>query len=204
MIIDISKHNKIVKWAEIKANKEIEGVIIRCGFGDDMCNQDDNMFLYNVSSCIYYGIPFGVYFYSYAKDTTQAISEYLHIKRLCTPLKNYMSLPVYIDVEEKGCENVATAVVTTIGDRLEADGFFVGVYANQYWWNNYLIGVDRFTKWVARYSNEMPTVKNTDVWQYSSTGKVKGIVGNVDCNKLINKDLMFTVESFYTKNRSKK
>ena len=57
-------------------------------------------------------------------------------------------------------------------------------YGNLNWWNNYLQGLERFTKWVAQY-NKTCDYKgaNLDIWQYSSKGKVDGISGNVDMNE---------------------
>ena len=45
-------------------------------------------------------------------------------------------------------------------------------------------GLDRYTKWVAKYSTEKPSgISGTyDMWQYSSKGSVPGIKGNVDMN----------------------
>ena len=44
--------------------------------------------------------------------------------------------------------------------------------------------LDRFTKWVAKYSDNKPSgISGTyDIWQYSSKGSVNGIEGNVDMN----------------------
>ena len=45
-------------------------------------------------------------------------------------------------------------------------------------------GLDRFTKWVAKYSDEKPSgiSGNYDIWQYSSKGYVPGIECSVDMN----------------------
>jgi GH25 family lysozyme M1 (1,4-beta-N-acetylmuramidase) len=82
------------------------------------------------------------------------------------------------------------------------------VYANLNWWNNYLPGLDRFTKWVAQY-NKTCDYKgvNLDIWQYSSKGKVDGIEGNVDMNEcyrdfpkeikdVVSKEDTYTLEQF--------
>ena len=37
--------------------------------------------------------------------------------------------------------------------------------------------------WIPRYSSTPPKYK-CDLWQYTSTGSVKGISGNVDLNKI--------------------
>ena len=178
-VIDVSKYQGTIDWAKVKDH--IGGAIIRCGIGSDIRSQDDVRFKENVEACIKYGIPFGVYLYSYAKSIAGARSEALHVLRLLAPYKGKLSFPVYYDLEESGTERGAVERALVFGDMIEAEGYWCGIYANQYWWRTYLKdGLDRFTKWVAKYSTEKPTgISGTyDMWQYSSKGSVPGINGN--------------------------
>ena len=182
-VIDVSKHQGIIDWAKVKDH--IDGVIIRCGFGSDIRSQDDVRFKENVEACIKYDIPFGVYLYSYAKSVAGAKSEALHVIRLLEPYKDKIAFPVYYDLEESGTERGAVERALVFGDMIEAEGYWCGIYANQYWWQQFLKdGLDRFTKWVAKYSTAKPVgISGTyDMWQYSSKGSVPGINGNVDMN----------------------
>ena len=65
---------------------------------------------------------------------------------------------------------------------LEDAGYTVGVYANYNWWTDYLTdsAYDQWSRWIARYASATGYSKNYDMWQYSSTGSVPGISGNVD------------------------
>lgn len=180
IIIDVSKHQGNIDWD--KAKSHISGAIIRCGFGDDAYSQDDSCFVRNVEECIRLGIPFGVYIYSYARSVSQAESEARHVIRLVQKYKSKLSYPVYLDLEEKGTETGAVERARVWANALQTNGYNVGIYANEYWWNNYLKGLDEFPKWVAKYSSNKPNVKDTEIWQYSSTGSVDGIKGNVDMN----------------------
>lgn len=193
VIIDISKHQGRVDFSQLKKDKTIEGVIIRCGYGDDFEEQDDERYWRNVSMCVKYNIPFGVYLYSYARTVEQAKSEAYHLLRMVEPIKAKLSLPVYIDLENDGSESFAKECATIVGDILEKEGFFYGVYANQHWWEKYLNGLEKYSKWVARYSEKRPTIKDYDLWQYSSQGKVKGVSTYVDLNELQSRNLMEVV-----------
>ena len=177
-VIDVSYHNGVIDWAKVKADG-VEGAIIRCGFGDNITSQDDEQFKRNADECTRLGIPFGVYIYSYAKTVAQAESEAQHVLRLISGYK--LSYPVYLDLEQAGTESGAIERANKFGDIIEAAGYWCGVYANKNWWDNYLAGLTRFTRWVARYNSELG-MDNVDIWQYTSGGTVAGISGNVDMN----------------------
>lgn len=182
-LIDVSAHQGRIDWATVK--KHVDGAIIRCGYGSDYTSQDDKYFKENVEGCIAHGIPFGVYLYSYAKTVNAAKSEANHVLRLLAPYKGKLSYPVYLDLEEAGTENGAVERAIVFGDIIEKNGYWCGIYANQYWWKTYIKGrLNRFTKWVAKYSETPPSgISGTyDIWQYSSSRIVPGIEGRVDMN----------------------
>ena len=179
-LIDVSEHQGKINWEKVKP--QIDGAILRCGYGMDIEKQDDAYFKRNADECTRLGIPFGVYLYSYADNNEKAKSEAAHVLRL---IKDYkLSYPVYLDLEEDGTQKGAVERANIFGDIIEKAGYWCGVYANLNWWNNYLKGLERFTKWVAQY-NKTCDYKGVhlDIWQYSSKGKVDGIGGNVDMNE---------------------
>lgn len=182
-LIDVSKHQGKIDWSKVKDH--VDGAIIRCGYGRNMTNQDDTQFKANAEACIKYGIPFGVYLYSYANTIDSAKDEAAHVLRLIEPYKEKLSYPVYYDLEEPGTQGTAVARAKAFGDIIEGAGYWCGIYANQYWWRTYLKdGLNKYTKWVAKYSDSKPIgISGTyDIWQYSSKGSVPGINGNVDMN----------------------
>lgn len=189
MIIDVSKHNGNIDWKKVAAGG-VTGVIIRCGYGDDIGSQDDQYFKANMDGALAAGLNVGVYIYSYAKSEQQARSEAAHALRLVAPYKDRLSLPIYYDVEETGTEKFAKENAITFGNIIEKAGYWCGVYSSEYWWKNYLKGLNRFTKWVAKYgtnngaAQKKPEVDGCDIWQYTSKGKVNGINGWVDLNRI--------------------
>ena len=184
-IIDVSEHNQKINWEQAK--KHIDGAIIRCGYGMDMPGQDDLWWKHNADECTRLGIPFGVYLYSYANTDEKSRSEAAHVLRL---IKGYkLSYPVYLDLEEQASPDTRPHAVRgarIFADIIESAGYGVGIYANENWYKT-VIGssLDRYTKWVAKYSSKAPDVPNVDIWQYSSSGSVPGLTGNggrVDVN----------------------
>ena len=94
IIIDVSQHQGVIDWNKVKGN--IDGAILRCGYGDDITSQDDTQYARNLSECERLGIPRGVYLYSYARTETQAKSELAHILRL---IKGHtFQLPIYLQL----------------------------------------------------------------------------------------------------------
>lgn len=177
-VIDVSEHQGTINWETVK--KHVDGVILRCGYGDDIASQDDKQWARNIAECERLGIPRGVYLYSYADTEAHAKSELAHMLRL---LKGHtFQLPVYLDCEENGTQGYAPSACRIVCDGLKAAGYTPGVYANLNWWNNYLTGVTAYTRWVAQYNSQCDYAGSYDIWQYSSDGSVPGISGRVDMN----------------------
>ena len=179
-VIDVSEHQGKIDWEKVKGN--IDGAILRCGYGMDQTNQDDEQWKRNLSECERLGIPVGVYLYSYANTEAKAKSELSHILRLIKGHK--FQLPIFIDLEQSGTESMAKKTAQIVCDGLKSAGYTPGIYANLNWWTNYLKGVSGYRKWIAHYtSGSADKYKNGyDGWQYSSSGKVSGISGNCDMN----------------------
>ena len=84
--IDVSEHNGVIDWEQVK-NSDVKFVIIRCGYGQDYTSQDDLYWERNVKECVRLGIPFGVYLYSYAMTPAAAKSEAERVLRLISGYK---------------------------------------------------------------------------------------------------------------------
>lgn len=184
--IDVSYHNGTIDWKRVKQS-EVEYAIIRCGYGTNDKNQDDKKWEENVKGCIDNNIPYGVYLYSYADTVEKASSEADHAIRLLQGKK--LKYPVYYDLEEdklrdKISKQTIADIAQTFCDKLSANGYTVGIYANKDWFTNYLTDsrFNNWTKWVAQYNTVCNYKGKYDMWQCSSTGRVPGISGNVDLN----------------------
>lgn len=177
-VIDVSEHQGTIDWNTVKEN--IDGAILRCGYGDNIASQDDKQWKRNADECTRLGIPFGAYIYSYATSDEQARSEAQHVLRLVKGYK--LSYPIYLDLEQSGTESGAIRRARIFGDIIEKAGYWCGIYANLNWWNNYLVGLNDFVRWVAQYNSQCDYKGSYDMWQYTSGGTVPGISGRVDMN----------------------
>lgn len=185
--IDVSTFQGDIDWEKVK-NAGIDFAIIRCGYGDDLEQYDDVKWKRNADECTRLGIPFGAYLYSYAASIGEAESEASHALRL---LEGYeLSYPVYLDLEDNvvgACSNELIGQMAEIFcSALQNEGYDVGIYANLDWWNNRLTSnvFDNPTwhKWVAQWSSSCTYNGEYTMWQYTSSGSVNGISGNVDMN----------------------
>lgn len=179
--VDVSEWNQDIDWEAVR-DDGIKYAIIRVGYGSDYSSQDDKWWERNVSECERLGIPFGVYLYSYAQDAEMAQSEAEHVLRLIDG--HDLTYPVYFDMEDAsqlratGYDPDALAeIACTFCDAIEDAGYDVGIYANKYWFDHYLIDecFDAWPRWVAQYNTVCDYDGDYSMWQYSSGGRVAGI-----------------------------
>lgn len=201
-VIDVSGWQGDIDWAKAKADG-VEGVIIRLGYG--WGNNADKKAQRNISECKRLGIPFGIYWYSYADTPALAKEEGTDV---VAKLKQFgvnpsdLAYPVYYDLEKWTWEghqpptdpNVYNNIVNNWYSALQSAGYKnLGVYSYTSYLQGPLKHADIYAKttWVAQYGARMgfdsfPT--NSRGWQYTSSGKVDGISGNVDMNAFGNKE----------------
>ena len=184
--IDVSFAQGKIDWEKVAAT-DVSYAIIRCGYGNDEVSQDDRWWKYNADECTRLGIPFGVYIYSYALNTDEALSEAEHVLRL---IEGYdLSYPIYLDLEdERYTGSLSNKEIADIAEvfceTIQSAGYEVGIYANLDWFRNRLTDgrFGQWTRWVAQYNSECTYKKAYTMWQCTSMGTVDGIDGFVDLN----------------------
>lgn len=175
--IDVSEWQGVIDWKKVKADGVV-GAIIRYADGDYV----DKYFDRNMQNAKANGIHIGAYIFSRAKTVAQAEKE---AERLYNACKKYSpDLPLYIDLEDNSLKKYANTVGNAFCKKMKALGGFAGVYANVNWWNNYLTKCNPQSRWVAQYYTECQYKGAYGMWQYSSSGSVKGISGRVDMDWL--------------------
>lgn len=190
-IIDVSKYNGAINWAKVA--KCCDGVIIRAGYRGYGTGElvTDSMFTTNIKGALKAGLKVGVYFVTQAITETEGKGEAVYTMDLVKGYK--LDLPIFIDSENgdpKGngradAKNLSRSKRSTIlkafCNEIEKNGYRAGVYASQSWFNENLdkATVNKFYKWVAKYSDIKPVIP-FDAWQYTDKGKIDGISGNVD------------------------
>lgn len=182
--IDISRHNGDIDLEEYKDGF----VIIRVGYGSFTL---DEKFERNVNECKRLGIPFGVYIYSYALNTEDARAEAEAVIEALKPYKNDIKVGVWFDMEDADgykerhgmditAENVSN-ICYEFCDRVEAEGYYTGIYCSESWLKYLTDECDRFDKWVANWGpNDGELYKDTSdlgtLHQYTSNPIDKNVM----------------------------
>lgn len=200
-VIDVSSWQGDVDWAKAKADG-VEGTIIRLGYG--WGNDADTKAQRNINECKRLGIPFGIYWYSYAYDANCARAEGNDVAAKLRQMgvsPNDLKYPVYYDLEKwtwtghtpPTNPNVYSGMADAWYGALQSAGYKnLGVYS----YTSYLQGplnnssIYAKTRWVAQYGARMefPSFGTNDRgWQYTSSGHINGISGSVDMNAFGNK-----------------
>ena len=183
--VDISSNNGKISIEKIK-DAGYDFVMIRAGFGEDIAEQDDTYWEENVRKCEAAGVPWGVYFYSYACSDASARSELAHILRLLRGKKPL--LPVALDMEDAdgyharhGGWNRAniTSVCKIFLEGIAKAGYYPMIYAgfeekdnliSPEVWNSYDI-------WFPHWARECGYKgDNLSMWQYG--GEINLIESN--------------------------
>lgn len=192
--IDVSKWQGTIDWAKVKKSG-VSFAIIRLGYrgyGKSGAMNLDANFYKNLNGAKNAGLRVGVYFYSQATNEAEAIEEASFcLEALGGASINY---PIFLDVENTGNNGRAdknskatwTAVIKAFCKTInENSGYKVGVYANKdYLTNKISVGSlpSYCNIWLAHWTEKTNYSGRYNFWQYTDSGKVAGISGNVDMN----------------------
>lgn len=187
--IDVSYYQGDIDWTAVK-NSGIEFVFIRVGYrgyGSGTLCTDSNA-VKNLQAATNAGLKVGVYFFSQAVTTAEAVEEAQYTLSLISGYN--ITMPVVIDYEyvtDGRLENAVlsasaqTSIVNAFCATVESKGYDAAVYANKSMLENDLNASSiPYTIWLANYTTSTSYAGDYEFWQYSSTGTVSGISGYVD------------------------
>lgn len=198
--IDVSYYQGEIDWEKVKASG-IEFAIIRLGYrgyGAEGKLMEDKMAYENLEGALDAGLKVGVYFFSQATNVEEALEEADYVLERIE--KYELTMPVIYDWEFVSDEaRTAKMDPRTLTDcylafcgKVEEAGYTPMVYFNTHMSRTmlYLTELEQYPFWLALYSDRMTFPYRIEMWQYTDSGRVPGIEGNVDVN------LMFTDEWF--------
>lgn len=191
--IDVSKWNGSIDWSAVK-DAGFDFVIIKAG---SVVGKDDK-FEEHYAGAKAAGLDVGAYFYTYAKNLDE-IDEEADMFLSWLEGKQF-EYPVYLDIEDDSQINLGSRLLTDMCvrfmERLQSEGYFCGLYANDNWLFT-ILESERMTTyfdiWYARYKIENIEEwgdtwgERLAMWQFTSTGKIGDHTCDFDIN-LVYKD----------------
>lgn len=192
--IDISSWQGNVNMKSVR-DSGIDHVILRAGWGKD---NTDPKFAQNAEAMLNLGVKGGLYWFSYALNVEMAKNEGIYAVQHAK--KYWDKCMIAFDFEYDSvnyCRKNNVSVTKTLSTQMAIAfltevsnaGYIPVLYLNQDYWNNYFdvdtikATIPNLKIWYAYWSNQLPSSKTVDIWQYSSKGKVAGINGNVDMDE---------------------
>jgi len=188
--IDVSTFQGDIDWQSVK-NDGIDFVMIRAafrGYETGKLMPDDN-FEKNISAANSVGLHTGVYVFSQALTSQEAEEE---AELTLGMIQNYqVDFPVALDVEDilgneartsslssQDRTEIVLAFLKTIRDA----GYTPMIYSSKEFAEGSLIlrELRPYKFWLAMYEEQPDFQHSFQMWQYSKTGHVEGIEGNVD------------------------
>lgn len=202
--IDVSRYQKEIDWKEVSRDENVSFVYLKATESTGLV---DRTYYDNLRGAHRVGLPVGVY--HFFSPTTPAQHQLANFMNAVDPSTQDL-IPI-IDVEVAPRRK---SQVIPFLSRLRAfvDGVerYFGckpmIYTSQNFYNTYLAG--KFTDcpfMLAKYSEEIPEVVDDVrflVWQFTASGSIRGIEGNVDRSCLMND---YTVDDIrYVRNSRKR
>ncbi len=196
--IDVSEHQGTIDWAAVAADG-IDFAIIRAGYRgySEGGLFEDVYFRDNMDGAIKAGLDVGVYFFSQAINTEEAVEEAAYLMELLEHYGDKLSLPVFYDWESIGNDEARTdglggEIITDCAlafcEALQTRGYDTGVYFyRNLGYFSYDLGRLSHLNWWAAALNDYPDFYYEHfLWQNAVTGpgSVDGVEGEVDRNML--------------------
>lgn len=190
--VDVSYHQGEIDWAKVKADG-VDFAMIRCGYrgygtGDLVT---DSCYEGNITRAVENGLEAGVYFFSQAITADEAVEEADYVLSLIDG--RGVTMPVVYDMEildEDARANDLTSsqraeVAAAFCGRIKEAGYTPMIYGNTAYYMSkidYEKIVSDYGIWLAQYYKKPFFPYSFSMWQYTASGTVDGIDGQVDLN----------------------
>lgn len=192
--IDVSAYQGNVNWNQVAASG-IDFAMVRVGYRGYGSGKivEDPYGRENLRDARLAGLDVGAYFFSQALNEEEVEEEVAFILDI---IKDYeITMPVVFDWEyisdTARTANMDPRTLTDLNlyycELMEEAGYQPMIYFNSYQARKflYLYELEDYPFWLAYYSDRMKYAYRFEMWQYTATGRVPGIKGDVDINVLL-------------------
>ncbi len=209
--VDVSYWQHEINWKKAKADG-IDFAIMRCGYTalNSFSLHQDSTFITNYKNATSAGVSVGIYYYACATTSKEAKKEANYVISILKNNNIDNQLPVVMDYEiDSGRANTKykslaksskskarktfTKNAVTFMNTIRAAGYEPMFYSYRVmidpnFSSNYrfnmkdINGSSQYRFWLAQYSTDISYTGNMEIWQFTSTGRVDGMSGNIDRN----------------------
>ena len=189
--VDVSAFQKDIDWQKVKSSG-IRFAMLRLGYRGYESGKlvEDEYIQKNLKATQEVGMPIGAYFFSQALTIKEVDEE---IEFMLKVLGDYeLHMPIVLDWEIPAADartakmdaRTLTALQAYFCETMVEKGYTPMVYFNWHQSNTllYLNELEAYPFWLALYSNRMTYPYHVEMWQYTASGRVPGISGDVDIN----------------------
>jgi GH25 family lysozyme M1 (1,4-beta-N-acetylmuramidase) len=198
--VDVSQYQGNIDWDKVKADG-VEFAFIRTGYRGYKTGKfaGDDLALDNIQGAYKAGVGVGLYFFSQAINEKEAVEEAEWVIDLVKDYSDMITYPIVFDLEKMSPDSARmnalsaeerTKCAIAFLDRIAAEGYTPMLYGNLEMFA-VLAEFDKleaYDKWYAYYDDCIYFPYDFQIWQYSDSGSVDGIPGNVDL------DICFTTK----------
>ena len=186
--VDVSSNNGAVNFSALKAAGR-SFVMVRVGYGMHGSNgfygYISQVFASQLQAAQAAGLETGVYWYSCALTPAEARVEAEACLQAIAPYQ--LTYPVAFDQEyQEGLNALSrqqrTDICKAFLDVAEQAGYYAILYASTNWFQQFLYDdqLTRYDHWVAQYAPKLTYQGPVGIWQYSGSGQIAGISGQID------------------------
>ena len=193
--VDVSQYQGDIDWESVRASG-VEFAIIRLGlrgYGQEGRMREDTCARQNLAGAKAAGLKIGAYFFSQALSIQEVDEEIQFILDILSDTGAELSMPIVLDWEIPAADNPRTKNMDgrTLTDiqlhfcgQMKKMGYQPMVYFNWHQSENlyYLADLEDYPFWLALYQEQMTYPWRVEMWQWTHTGRVPGISGDVDIN----------------------
>ena len=190
--IDVSHYQGRINWDEVAQDPKVNYVYLKATEG---INYVDDTYSYNFRECKRVGLKVGSYLFFRPNLPAKAQFE-LFVSQVDTKKQDLLPL-----VDAEVIKGVSVAVFQTrlieLCELLEKEyGKKPLIYTGRNFYNKHIHGNSRLRTYkffIASYSFEEPVLSGDSeyhLWQYSASGRVRGIRGDVDMSRLVGRTTM--------------
>lgn len=180
--IDVSGWNcetAPIDFKRVKASG-VDFVLVKAGYYTSTVET----FEQNYSGAKAAGLHVGAYWFSYAETVEEAKRE---AAACIAAIKGkQFDFPIYFDLEwqkqfDKG-KAFCSEIAETFCSELQKAGYLAGLYMSRSPLQSYIKPevAKKYELWIAEWSSQCRYDGEYGIWQHSETGRVDGVVGNVD------------------------